>query len=215
MRGSLIYIVIFTFIIGLFIDQKIEFYGQTTTNIVAWLVFLSLLQRGNRVERLSLILCVLYATVGEVFLSLVWGLYEYRLSNVPLFVPPGHALLFTLGVFLAPKVPNWLVGLVPMLTALYMLVAFVSGMDTMGGILFLTFLICLIFGEAKKLYVTMFMLSMLLEVYGTTLGNWTWYQDVPILELTTTNPPVSAGAFYCLLDLLVIFTINQRYRWFN
>jgi hypothetical protein len=212
MRGSFTYVIVFTFIIGLLIDQKIEFYGQTTTNVVAWLVFLSLLQRGNRVERLSLILCVLYATAGEVFLSLVWGLYEYRLSNVPLFVPPGHALLFTLGVFLAPKVPNWFVKVVPVLTAFYMIAALISGVDTMGGILFLTFLICLIFGEAKKLYATMFMLSMLLEIYGTTLGNWTWHQDVPILELTTTNPPVSAGAFYCLLDLLVIFTINGFYE---
>jgi len=211
MRKLLVYIIVLTFVIGLLIDQKIEFYGQIITNIVAWLVFFSLLQTSNRLERISLILCVIYATAGEIFLSLVWGLYEYRLNNIPLFVPPGHALLFTLGLLLAPKMHDWFIRVVPIFTAFYMTVAFITGIDTLGGILFITFLICLIFGEAKKLYATMFMLSMLLEIYGTTLGNWTWYLDVPVIALTTTNPPISAGTFYCLLDLLVIFTINAIY----
>ncbi len=201
-------LIIFLLIIGLLIDQQIEYYGQIIINIVVWLFFLGLLKKADRIEQISLILCLLYATVGEIILSLVWGLYEYRLSNVPLFIPPGHALLFTLGILIAPKMPNWFIGIVPAITAPYIIFAFLSGLDTMGGILFLIFLICLIFGESKKLYATMFMLSLILEIYGTALGNWTWFQEVPLFGLTTTNPPVSAGAFYCLLDLLVISTIN-------
>ena len=34
------------------------------------------------------------ATCVELFLSMVWGLYQYRWGNVPLFVPPGHGLLY-------------------------------------------------------------------------------------------------------------------------
>jgi hypothetical protein len=200
-------IIVFLLTIGLLIDQEIEFWGQTITNIFVWLFFLALLKSGNRTEQVSLILCVLYATSGEVFLSLVWGLYEYRLYNIPLFVPPGHALLFTLGLLLAPKAPNWIVWVVPALTAPYMIFAIYAGFDTMGGILFLTFLFCLIFGKAKKLYATMFVLSLILEIYGTWLGNWTWSLEVPWLGLTSTNPPASAGAFYCLLDLLVVSTV--------
>ncbi len=204
-------IIIFLLIIGLIIDQKIEYYGQIIINIVVWLYFFSLLKKGDRVEQFSLILCLLYATAGEIFLSLIWGLYEYRLSNVPLFIPPGHALLFTLGILLAPKMPNWLIGIVPAIMAPYIIFAFLSGLDTMGGILFLIFLICMIFGKSKKLYATMFMLSLILEIYGTTLGNWTWFQEVPLLGLSSTNPPVSAGAFYCLLDLLVISTGGMKF----
>ena len=29
------------------------------------------------------------ATLGEIVGSLVWGLYGYRLENLPAFVPPG------------------------------------------------------------------------------------------------------------------------------
>ena len=101
---------------------------------------------------------------------------------------------------------------VPLITAFYVIFAFLSGLDTMGGILFLTFLICIVFGKAKKLYATMFILSLILEIYGTALGNWTWKLSVPVLGLTTTNPPVSAGAFYCLLDLLVVFSIDRTVR---
>ncbi len=205
-------LIVFLLIIGLLIDQKIEYYGQTITNIVTWLFFLHLLKKGERVVQISLILCLFYATAGELFLSLVWGLYEYRLYNIPLFIPPGHALLFTLGILLAPKVPYWFVVAVPLITAFYVIFAFLSGLDTMGGILFLTFLICIVFGKAKKLYATMFILSLILEIYGTALGNWTWNMSVPVLGLTTTNPPVSAGAFYCLLDLLVVFSIDRTVR---
>jgi hypothetical protein len=90
-----------------------------------------------------------------------------------------------------------------------MIFAILSGFDTMGGILFLTFLFCLIFGEAKKLYATMFILSLILEIYGTWLGNWTWAYDVPWLGLTSTNPPACAGVFYCILDLLVVSTLKK------
>ena len=41
--------------------------------------------------------------------------------------------------------------------------------------------------------------------------NWAWRPVVPWLELTTTNPPLAAGVFYCLLDFLVMTTL-QRYR---
>ena len=201
-------IIVLLLIGGLFIDQTIEFWGQTFANVLIFLFFLWLLKSGNQAERLSLILCVVYATAGEMFLSLVWGLYEYRLHNIPLFVPPGHALLFTLGLLLAPKLPDKIIWWVPTVTAPYIIFAIVTGLDTMGGILFMTFLLCLIFGKAKKLYATMFVLSLILEIYGTQLGNWAWHFEVPWLGLTSTNPPVSAGAFYCLLDLLVVSSVG-------
>ncbi|HIE00566.1 MAG TPA: hypothetical protein EYP59_09790 [Thiotrichaceae bacterium] len=153
-------IIVLLLIGGLFIDQTIEFWGQTFANVLIFFFFLWLLKSGNQTERLSLILCVVYATAGEMFLSLVWGLYEYRLHNIPLFVPPGHALLFTLGLLLAPKLPDKIIWWVPTVTAPYIIFAIVTGLDTMGGILFLTFLLCLIFGKAKKLYATMFVLSL-------------------------------------------------------
>jgi hypothetical protein len=196
-----------TFIFGLWFDQTFDFWGQTLTNIWAWLVFLLLLRRAARVQQLSLLLCLGYATLGEIFLSLIWGLYEYRLQNVPLFVPPGHVLLFTLGMTTAQKLPTWIISMVSIVMLPYIIFTTLTGFDTLGGLLFLMFLGCVVMGREKKLYATMFMLALLLELYGTWLGNWAWSPEVPWLSLTTPNPPACAGAFYCVLDGLVVSTV--------
>ena len=60
--------------------------------------------------------------------------------------------------------------------------------------------------RAGRLYAVMFMLSLAMEIYGTWLGNWTWAEEAPWLGFTTINPPLAAGAFYCMLDLLVVAT---------
>ena len=203
-------------IVCLFIDQKMAWWGQSLANLITWILLLTYLRTVNPMMQVSLVLCLGYATAGEVFLSLVWGLYEYRLHNVPLFVPPGHALLFTLGLLSASKMPAGIVWYVPILFTPYMIFAALTGVDTLGGILFAIFIICLWLGQARKLYATMFILSLLLEIYGTWLGNWTWSLEVPWLGLTSTNPPVSAGTFYCLLDLLVVLTTAQiQVFWSN
>jgi hypothetical protein len=44
---------------------------------------------------------VLFATVGEVTGSLVWGVYHYRLHNLPLFIPPAHGLVYLSGIALS------------------------------------------------------------------------------------------------------------------
>ena len=44
---------------------------------------------------------VLFATVGEVTGSLVWGVYRYRLHNLPLFIPPAHGIVYLSGLALA------------------------------------------------------------------------------------------------------------------
>ena len=46
---------------------------------------------------------VAFATVGEVTGSLVWGVYTYRLHNLPLFIPPAHGLVYLSGLALARR----------------------------------------------------------------------------------------------------------------
>jgi hypothetical protein len=195
--------IIFIIAAGLLLDQKLPFRGQIFTNIAVWLSFVAILLRASRLQQISLVACVLYATIGEIFLSLAWGLYAYRLGNIPLFVPPGHALLFMLGSALAPSLSDRLTWSVPLLAAPFVILLSVTGIDTFGAPLFALLLVCMVFGPAKKLYATMFLLSLAMELYGTWLGNWTWSPRVPWLGLTTLNPPLAAGAFYCVLDLLV------------
>lgn len=193
---------------GLVLDQRVEFWGQTLTNVGVWALFLYWLRRADAANQTALTACLVYATLGEIFLSLVWGLYDYRLGNIPLFVPPGHALLFMLGGLLAARAKEWIVWFVPLAATPFVCFLLLSGTGTFDPLLFALFLLCLLFGRAKKLYAMMFLLSLAMEIYGTWLGNWAWSPAVPRFDFTTTNPPLAAGAFYCVLDLLIVSTVS-------
>jgi hypothetical protein len=194
---------------GLFLDQHWARHGQLLVSIAAWLVFFALCARSAPRERPALVACLLIATAGEAFLSLVWGLYDYRLGNIPLFVPPGHVLLFFLGMRWSARLADgaeWWIAL----AALPLVAAFAwAGRDTLGPLLYLLFLGCMVLSPSRKLYATMFVLSLAMELYGTWLGNWTWSASVPWLGVTADNPPLAAGAFYCVLDLLVVSLVGR------
>ncbi len=57
--------------------------------------------KAPREQRLQVWTCVIVATGFEIFGSLIWGVYRYRLHNVPLFVPPGHGLVYLFGLMAA------------------------------------------------------------------------------------------------------------------
>ncbi|MDP1536173.1 MAG: hypothetical protein Q8L95_03205 [Burkholderiales bacterium] len=198
---------------GLLVDQHLVVWGQAIISFATWAVLLYWMTQSSPATRLNLAICVVYATLGEIFLSLVWGLYDYRLGNIPLFVPPGHALLFALGVILATRLPEWITWAVPLTAAPLIIALALNGSDTLGPPLFALLLICMAFSRARKLYAVMFMLALTMEIYGTTLGNWAWHQEVPWPGLATLNPPLAAGAFYCVLDLLVVTTATLFTRW--
>jgi len=197
---------------GLLVDQHWARYGQAAVSAFAWMLFAALWLRSDGVKRPALVACLVFATVGEMFLSLVWGLYQYRLGNIPLFVPPGHVLLFFLGMQISERLPGraewWIAAIAaPLVMALAW-----TGHDTLGPLLYALFLACLWISPSRRLYATMFVLSLAMELYGTWMGNWTWAPDVPWLALRTVNPPLAAGAFYCVLDLLVVSfaTLSRR-----
>ncbi len=200
-------LIVATIALGLAVDQLWSGPGQLLATAAAWAVFAALWTRSPPGERPALLACLLFATAGEVFLSLVWGLYEYRLGNIPLFVPPGHVLLFVLGTQVAARLTErsaWAVAAlaVPLVAALAW-----TGRDTLGPLLLALFLACMALSPSRRLYATMFVLSLAMELYGTWLGNWRWSSTVPGLGLASQNPPVAAGAFYCVLDFLVVATV--------
>lgn len=197
---------------GLVVDQHWARFGQVAVSAAAWLVFMWLWLRSDTRMRPSLIACLVFATAGEAVLSLAWGIYEYRLGNIPLFVPPGHVLLFFLGTQLAQRIPErgewWIAALAAPVVALFAW----SGRDTMGPLLYGLFLACMYLSASRRLYATMFVLSLAMEIYGTWMGNWVWSAKVPGLGLTADNPQLAAGAFYCVLDLLVV-SVTRKWAY--
>jgi hypothetical protein len=201
-RTSLV-LVVLTFLVGLPVDQYGGLAGQLAVSVWTWAVFFHVVRASPATWRLPFYACLAWATAGEVFLSLVWGLYTYRLENIPLFIPPGHVLLFYLGLVLAPRVPRAFVALVPALAAAYAAFAWLNGFDTISVLLAALFVVCMLQAQGRRLYAVMFVAALAVELYGTWLGNWAWRADVPYLGLSSANPPLAAGALYCALDVLV------------
>jgi hypothetical protein len=194
--------------VGLALDAALGWPGQHAATLWACAVWAWLYRAGGAAERRSLVLCTLIAGGGEAVLSLVWGLYDYQFGNLPLFVPPGHALLMTLGILVAQRVPARATVAAVMITgALYGGYAWWSDTDRLGTLLFVVYAGCVAFGRDRTLYSVMFVLALIMELYGTALGNWTWAPLVPGLGLSAANPPFAAGAFYALLDLLVLASV--------
>lgn len=197
-------IIVATIVGGLALEAAFGWPGQLAADAWAVGAFGWLFIHGGAAERLALLLCLLIAGAGEAVLSLAWGLYDYRFHNIPLFVPPGHALLMTLGVLTARRLPRKAVWLVPLAALPWAATGWAQGWDTAGAALFAVFAACVAACATRRLYASMFVLSLAMELYGTWLGSWAWHQHVPLLPLTTTNPPLAAGAFYCMLDLLAL-----------
>lgn len=198
---------------GLAIDAIFGWTGQWVAVFWTFCVWAWLYKSGGTEERRVLILCTVIAGTGEVILSLVWGLYDYQFLNVPLFVPPGHALLMTLGLIISQKMLKHKEGrafqaIFPWGAFIYAGFAWTVGFDQFGALLFCVFGICMIFSRARMLYATMFVIALAMELYGTALGNWRWIDTTPWLNISAANPPFSAGALYCLLDLLVLGALN-------
>ncbi|HMV54525.1 MAG TPA: hypothetical protein PLV48_00540 [Rhodocyclaceae bacterium] len=203
-------LIAFTIAAGLALDQFGGPWGQPVVNLwaaglLAWLAARRLAQQWR-----ALLACLLFATAGEIVLSLVWGLYDYRLGNIPLFVPPGHVLLYCLGTWIAARLPaRAAAASVPLIVVCTAALA-LTGHDLLSVPLTLIFLLAMRFGPAPALYSTMFCLALAMELWGTWLGNWAWRPHAPGIGLATLNPPFAAGAFYCVLDWLVGISNGAR-----
>lgn len=191
--------------LGLWADIHTDLPGQLAIGAVVWGLLLALIAPLPAPERRMYLACIAIATAGELFLSLVWGLYTYRLGNVPMFVPPGHALMLMLGVALTNRMPEMVARAILGGAGVYTLLAAVTGLDTLAVPLYLMLGVSVLALPAHaRLFASSFVLTLTLELYGTALGNWYWDREVPWVGLVTTNPPAIAGAFYCTLHALTI-----------
>ena len=190
--------------LGLWADIHVDLPGQFAIGAAVWGLLLGLIAQLPAPERRMYLACVAISTAGELFLTLIWGLYTYRLGNVPMFVPPGHALMLMLGLALARRMPEWGARAILGGAGAYAIIAAASGRDTLAVPLYLLLMVSVLSLPAHlRLFASSFVLTLTLELYGTTLGNWYWDREVPWVGLVTTNPPLIAGAFYVALHALV------------
>ena len=201
--------------IAFVLDRLSPMWGQIAAGVALWAFGLRVLSHASGLRRRMLFAVLVWAGAGELFCSLAWGLYTYRLGNIPHFVPPGHLVVFMLGLQLARAVTPVAAD---RLTAAYaVLVACVAVFlgDEFSVFLFAVYLLVYrLKPDLRPVLATMFLVTLALELVGTTLGTWAWAPRAPVLGLTTTNPPFSVAAFYCVLDTLVFLTIASRFQRF-
>lgn len=200
--------------------------NQWIANGATILFFVWMYRRAPRRLRKLMLIGLFVATCGEVLFALQIGMYEYRLGNVPVYVPPGHTILYAAIYYLSrePMIRRHqkvlLAGCMTIATgfSLYWLWA---ANDWYGFICFLVF--CAIVAanrDSRLFFPPMFVLVLYLELLGTSIGNWYWHPT--LLDrpgwISSGNPPAGISVFYfgfdigCLgLYMLMNLTIRARY----
>jgi hypothetical protein len=170
--------------------------------------FVWLICRRLNVPAGQILCCVFVATTGEVLLSVVWGLYSYPHVLIPLYVPPGHALFYSLAVVAARQSLLQRHETAIVRTVLAAMVAMaVASLYFYGdtwGLLWSVIAIALIATSRHPLMLCACVtFTVMLEWAGTWNGNWRWVAEVPFVGLTSANPPSGVGLLYVVLDLSV------------
>jgi hypothetical protein len=193
------------------IDVEVGLGGQLVLGVATWLVLFAALRPLTPEGRLRALLVVAAATCMEVLGSIIWGVYTYRLHNLPLFVPPGHGLVYLTGLRLTQTaLVSRHKGRFLAAVAAVALGWGIAGLtilprtDASGALGISVFLLFLWRGRARVLYAAVFLVVGMLELSGTAVGVWAWKGTVPGLELPSGNPPSGAASGYVLFDIVAI-----------
>jgi hypothetical protein len=193
---------------GLWLDGQLGRGGQLALGIFTACLLAALLAFHAPAVRVQTLGVIMFATIGEVVGSLIWGVYEYRLGNLPAYVPPGHGLIYLAGLSLATlcaRHPGRLLGTAALGAAVWGIagVTVLPAADVSGAI-GCTFLLLVLLTTRRPVYAGVFLVVALLELYGTALGTWTWASNVPGLGLSQGNPPSGVASGYVVFDVLAL-----------
>ncbi len=200
-------------ITGLGLDHFANLGQQMVLAACTWLILIVACIPLTPLQRSRTAVVVVVATIGEIIGSIIWGVYTYRLGNLPLFVPPGHGLVYLTGLRLsetrwAVHHRRWYIG-----TACAAIVGWgVLGLtgalgryDIAGAIGCAVLLIYVVRSrQSAGLYCGVFFAVAALEIYGTAIGTWRWAEVIPGLGVANGNPPSGAASGYVFFDICAL-----------
>ena len=79
------------------VDTQVGARTQLLLGLASWIALALALRGAPAVLRVQALVVVVVATCAEVVGSIIWGVYTYRLENLPSFVPPCHGLVYLVG----------------------------------------------------------------------------------------------------------------------
>ena len=202
--------------LGLLADSKVTApWQQHLLGLLTFAVLYLAALKAPEGQRIQVWICVAVATCFEIFSSLVWGIYVYRMHNLPLFVPPGHGLVYLFGLLASQtpvvkrygrRVAQAMLGAAGVWAALGLTVLpLATGrIDVQGALCLPVFAYFLLRSPRWPLFAAIFVIVSELEIFGTSLGNWYWLPAAPWTGIPSGNPPSVIAAGYCIIDGTVL-----------
>ena len=185
---------------------------QLMLSATVWLLLAIVFVRHRELARETLI-AIAIATTGEIILSIGLNIYGYRSGGVPLYVPPGHGVVYLCALQASAQLRRY--------ERLIVVTTFIAGTiaaigaaivfrDTFGLACWLVTLLIASTTDRRLLIATCISMTSILEIAGTWAGNWTWHEQQGLLA--SGNPPVGVVLLYCCLDLLTLMALNALTR---
>jgi hypothetical protein len=199
------------------VDTQVDLHGQLALGALTWIV-LVLAARPLAAERraqVAVVICA--ATVAELTGSIVWGVYSYRLHNLPTFVPPAHGLVFIAGLSLSEALRRHAGTLVLVAAAVASLwgilgLTVLPRTDAAGAFGVPLLLAFLWRSRARSAYAGVFVVVAALELYGTAIGTWRWAAELPGLGIPDGNPPSGVASGYVWFDVMALLLAPRLLR---
>ena len=191
------------------VDTQVDLPGQLALGGLTWIVLL-LAGRplpAQRRAQVAVVICA--ATVAELTGSILWGVYSYRLHNLPTFVPPAHGLVFMAGLSLSESLRRHARTLVVAAAAIASVWG-VLGLTALprtdaAGALGVPLLLAFLWrSRARAAYAGVFLVVAGLELYGTAIGTWRWAAELPGLGIPDGNPPSGVASGYVWFDVMAL-----------
>lgn len=215
------------FVFVLFFDSL--YFAEHVSNSQIWINILMLagffkmyFRSTPRVKEL-MIYAVILGFGGEYLFSRGLSMYTYRLENVPLYVPIGHAALYG-RIFMFSKASivrkhhKAIEQLFAISIAVFATIYLAFFTDVFGFVM--TICVFLLLWKRPKdrlFFYSMYILVAILEIGGTAFGCWKWPSTAfGVFEfLPSNNPPSGISLFYFLLDIgcFVIYTQKNKITW--
>jgi len=191
------------------LDHFASYPEQLALGVLTWCVLFGALRLAPLERRAQALGVVCFATIGEVTGSLIWGVYHYRLHNLPLFVPPAHGLVYLTGLSLATSARSHaraLVATAAVGAATWGLLGLtlLPRRDVAGAVGVPLLLVFLWRGRNRAIYAGVFLVVATLELYGTAIGTWRWAHDLPGLGIPDGNPPSGVASGYVWFDVMAL-----------